>query len=112
MIIKYFGVNEYELGNKDEVINFGLRLTIDANVHLEEIIDKLNCQYTWDYNNDLNSQYIELTQIPDTNFKEIAFETIENIQEVIQPNAEWLTGYYGLIQLISLKMISENLKEQ
>ena len=33
------------------------------------------------------------------------------LTEIIAPNAKWEDGYQGLIQLISLKMISENLKE-
>jgi hypothetical protein len=65
----------------------------------------------WDYNDDLRSQYIEIETRPQVNFEGIARDSIENIREIIAADIKWESGYEGLIQLISLKMISENLKE-
>lgn len=111
MVVKYFGVNTFALGEENENIILGLKITFDANVHIEDILNKLNCVFTWDYNDDLKSQYIELENVPQTNFEDIAINSIENIKEIIDLDAKWEKGYEGLIQLVSLKMISEKLKE-
>ena len=58
------------------------------------------------------SQYVEFNSVPNVNFKNIALETIDNFTEIISPNSEWQSGYNGLIQIISLKMISEILKNK
>ena len=60
----------------------------------------------------MKSQYIELKTIPLVDFENIAIDTIDNINEIITQDAKWDKGYDGLIQLISLKMISEKLKEE
>ena len=78
----------------------------------ENILEKLDCDFVWDYNDDLKSQYIELKTIPKVDFESIAVDTIDNIYEIITPNAIWDIEYDGLVQLISLKMISEKLKEE
>lgn len=111
MIIKHFSVNDFELGNKENTINLGLRVTFDANIHVEDILEKLDCEYIWDYNNDLKTQYIELRSIPNVDFKNITMNTIININEIVNSNMHWKNDYNGFIQLISLKMISEKLKE-
>ena len=111
MIIKYYPVNAFVLGEEDETVILGLKITFDANIHIEDILDKLNCPFIWDYNDDLRSQYIEIEHRPQMNFENIALNSIENIMEIIAPDIKWESGYEGLIQLISLKMISEKLKE-
>lgn len=111
MVVKYFGVNTFVLGGEDENVILGLKITFDANIHIEDILNKLNCAFIWDYNDDLKSQYIELENVPQMNFEDIAINSIENIKEIIDGDAKWANGYEGLIQLISLKMISEKLKE-
>ena len=79
-------------------------------IYLWKIFSNLNCPFKWDYNNDLKSQYIEIETSPKLNFKDIAWNSIENISEIISLDIKWESGYEGLIQLISLKMISEKLK--
>lgn len=111
MIIKYYPVKTFVLGEDNQAITLGLKITFDANIHIEDVLDKLNCPFTWDYNDDLSSQYIEIENRPQVNFKNIAFNSIENIKEIIASDIKWKCGYEGLIQLLSLKMISEKLKE-
>lgn len=111
MIIKYYPVNRFTLGEEKEKVILGLKITFDANIHIENILDKLNCLFIWDYNDDLKSQFVEIENRPQVNFENIALDSIENIREIITPDIKWESGYEGLIQLISLKMISEKLKE-
>ena len=89
----------------------GLKITLDASVHIENILEALQDDLLWDYNDDLKSQYIEIKTEPHNDFKIIANDTIDNINEIITPSANWANGYDGLLQLICLKMISEKLKE-
>ena len=112
IVVHFFPIDSFELGREEANINMGLKLTFDANIHIENILERLECDFIWDYNDDLKSQYIELKSIPQVDFENIAIDTIDNISEVITPNAKWDKGYDGLIQLISLKMISEKLKEE
>jgi uridine kinase len=111
MIVKYYPVNTFDLGEENEIIILGLKITFDANIHIEDVLNKLDCSFMWDYNDDLRSQYIEIETRPQVNFEGIARDSIENIREIIAADIKWESGYEGLIQLISLKMISENLKE-
>ena len=111
MVIKFFSINNFDLGNEKEIINLGLKITLDANIHIEEILERLDCDFSWDYNDDLKSQYIELLSIPKNDFKELALDIIENVNELISTDAEFDVGYDGFIQLLSLKMISEKLKD-
>jgi len=85
---------------------------LDANIHIEGIIEKIDSDFFWDYNEDLKSQYIVLRSMPKIEFKDIAIDTIENINEIVDINVRWHTGYDGFIQLLLLKMISEKLKEE
>ena len=112
IIVKFFPINEFQLGDINEEIFLGLKIIFDANIHIEDILSKLDCKFDWDYNENLKSQYILLKSIPSINFEIIARETIENIEELISNKIEFASGYYGFLQLILLKMISEKLKEE
>ena len=112
LVIKYFSLNEFELGQATEFIQLGLKITLDANIHIEDILNKLDTKVEWDYNEDLKSQYLILRDIPNVDFEDIAIDSIENITEIIHSDITWSNGYDGLIELISLKMISEKLKEE
>lgn len=112
LTIKYFAIEDFAIGDEKVDIKLGLELTIDANIHLEDIFPKLDCEFIWDYNNDLKTQFIKLFSNPQTNFTEVALESIENIEEITtSKDIKLEDGYNGFIQLISLIMISEKLKE-
>lgn len=111
LVIKFFSVNELILGDDSQDVILGLKITVDANIHLEEVLDNLECDYIWDYNEDLLTQYIVLNEEPKNNFNLLADKYIPNINEIVISSPKWLSGYSGFIQLISLMMISEKLKE-
>jgi uridine kinase len=111
LIIKFFSTKEFKLGSESEKIKLGLEITLDANIHIEDILEKLYVEFDWNYNEDLQSQYVLLKEAPEVDFEAIAINTIENINEIIQPEIIWNNGYDGFIELIFLKMISEKLKE-
>ncbi|WP_167365467.1 uridine kinase [Flavobacterium phragmitis] len=110
MVINYFSINEYTIGQEGEAINLGLKITFDANIPIEDILNNLDCSFEWDYNYDLKTQFIKLNEVPNTSFEKVAFQCIENLDEIVSYNCKWEFGYEGFIQLLTLKMISEQLK--
>jgi uridine kinase len=112
VVINFFPIGTFLLGCDTKIINLGLKITFDANIHIENILKSLECDFMWDYNDDLKTQFIELKIIPEVDFEKIAIDTIDNINEIVSPfKVKWEKGYNGFIQLICLKMISEKLKE-
>lgn len=112
IIVEYYPLNEFSVGEDSQEIELCLRITFDANVYAEHIVHRLKGIFLWDYNSDLKTQYLDVKQLENTNFEEIALDVIPNIHEIVCPNPNWSTGYDGLIQLICLLMISEKLKEK
>lgn len=111
LIIEYFCINEIEVGNPDFEVKLGLKIIIDANVQLDNILNSIESKFIWDYNKDLKTQFLILENEPTIDFKNLANKYISNINEIIDQDAKWLSGYYGFLQFISLLMISEKLKE-
>ena len=111
LIIEYYSITDFKIGNQDSDIKLGLKIIIDANIQLDEIINSLKIDFTWDYNEDLKSQYLDLREEPAVNFKLLGEKYISNIYEIISPNAKWSKGYFGFLQFVTLIMISNKLKE-
>lgn len=111
IVVRFFPINSFEPGDEQASIKMGLKLTFDANIQIENILEQFGFDFIWDYKNDLKTQYIELNSIPKVDFEYIALDTIDNLNEIISPVAKWDKGFDGLIQLICIKMISEKLKE-
>ena len=112
MVVNFFPKNDFETGLSTDV-NIGLKITISASIFVEDLIETLNSnEIIWDYNDDLNSQFIILNNSPLNNFKTLAINTIENLNEVIDINAKWAEGYNGFLQYLCLKIICEKLKDE
>jgi len=111
LIINFYPINKINPGEYYKNIDLGLKVTLDASINMENILEKLNCDYIWDYNDDLKSQFLEFKTEPTINFKYTAIDTIDNIFELVDKDAVWNNGYNGLLQLVNLKLISEKLKE-
>jgi uridine kinase len=112
LIINYFPNNNFNPEIEDINLDIGLKITLSASIYVENLVKALNSKSVlWDYNDDLNSQYIILKNIPLNNFETLAWDTIENLNEVIDTNTKWDKGYDGLLQYLCLKIICEKLKE-
>ena len=112
MIVKFFSHNNFEPGLASADTSIGLKITISTSIYIEDLIELLQSnEIIWDYNDDLNSQYIILNKPPLNNFKILAMNTIENLNEIIDVNAKWENGYNGFLQYLCLKIICEKLKE-
>jgi uridine kinase/Gpi18-like mannosyltransferase len=111
LVLNFFPINKIQPGKESKKVDLGLKIIFDASINIEIILEKLNCEFSWDYNDDLKSQFIELTIEPTDDFKRIAIDSIDNIYELVSENARWNRGYDGFIQLLNIKLISEKLKE-
>lgn len=112
MVIKFFPVKNFKPGAKYSDASIGLKITLSANIYIEDLIQSLSSKLvSWDYNEDLSSQYIKLNNIPLNNFGMLAKESIQNINEIIDQDAKWAKGFDGLLQYLCAKIISEKLKE-
>lgn len=110
IIIKYYPLNEFSIGNLDANISMGLQITFDANIHLEHLLEQIDCNFEWDYNEDLKTQYIKFEYPPNNDFSLLASNHISNINEILDYEYQWLTGYRGIIQLMILLSLSEKMK--
>ena len=111
LTIKLFPENEFELGLENAEIQLCLKVTLDASFHLEEVIDNLDCPLLWDYNEDLVTQYLIFIEEPKVDFKKLAHKTILNVTEIVDDESEFLKGYDGFMQYLTLLLVSEKLKE-
>ena len=111
-IIKYYPLNDFELGDKNARITFGLKLTFSANIQIEKLLNMPGLDLEWDYNDDLNTQHINIKSEPDIDFEKLANEMILNADDITAYNHIWLNGYRGLVQLFIILKISEIMKSE
>jgi uridine kinase len=113
LVVNFFPINDLTSNTSEDPIDIGLKINFGANISIENLMDLFNPNsFSWDYNGDLNSQYLILNSEPSINFETLAKNTIENLNEITDLNAKWSKGYDGFIQYICLKIISEKLKEE
>lgn len=110
IIIRYYPIEYFKLGDSSAHYSMGVKLIFDANIHIEQLVEELDCNFTWDYNDDLSTQYLDLTEEPNNNFSQFSAQYIPNIFEIIDTDHQWLNGYRGIIQLIILISLSEKMK--
>ncbi len=114
IIIQYFNKsldNEETIENESDIM-LRLKIIIDANIDVENILYDLKLDYEWDYNEDLKTQYIILNEEPTINFNNFAQEKILNLKDIIYSEYNFRDGYDGFIQFILLKAIAEKLKDK
>jgi uridine kinase len=116
LILNYFASKNFEIGNPLNFPKLHLKITLDSSVRLDNLMQLMlenNITFTWDYSNDLESQYLLLpnSQIITTNrLEKIARKTILNSDEILSISPKWETGYRGFTQLISTLIISEKMR--
>lgn len=92
-----------------------LTIEMNASIPLERVIPafkKLNCNFYWDYSEDLSNQLIRFDIEPENlDINWFVNNNITNSSELIhQP--EWLSGYAGVTQFLIIFAISEIMKER
>jgi uridine kinase len=110
LIIEYFSIDKINIEKENEEYNLSLKIVVNANLRLDDLLNDLDCEFVWDYNSDLKTQYIILNKEPKLDFKYFANSNIPNLNEIVSLNSVWLGGYSGLLQTISVMLISDKLK--
>ena len=98
---------------KDD-INLSLSITCSSDVDLDLFLDQmqqLDVLKKWDYQDDLHTVHMEFNgSVPAEQLSHIAEQSIENLNEIISPDAQWQPDYRGIIQYIIIATISKELK--
>jgi len=110
IIINYYPIVEVDIDNPNNHIEIGLQVTFDADIHMEDILSKINCKCEWDYNEDLKTQFINFKSEPNSNFMMHASNFISNLNEILDHNHQWQNGYKGFLQFLILLVLSEKMK--
>ncbi len=103
-------INYYPIGELTVDINIGLQVTFDADIHMEDILNKMDCNCEWDYNKDLKTQFINFKSEPNNDFMLYASKYIFNLNEILDNDHEWQNGYRGFLQFLILLILSEKMK--
>jgi uridine kinase len=115
LTINYFSDTNFEIGNPDIQPKIKLKVILDSSVSIESLVqelDKANILPEWDYASDLKTQFIILSSPPTKeDITRISKKIIPNIEEFTMHQHVWVDGYRGFVQLITLLLLSEKLKE-
>jgi uridine kinase len=115
LIISQTPVQPFEPGSSTENIQTKLKLTIDANISLDNIVASFelqNIKFNHDYDINLEHQFLEIeTPISPDFISSIANDCIPNLSEITKNrDVEWGADYDAITQLIILILISNKLK--
>ena len=116
LVIRFFSEDDYEPGDMAFDPNLQLKVMLKLDIEVEGIVEALETkgyQLEHFYDSDMKYQHIVLNApIPTHDLIEIAERFIENIDEIVNGNdIEWREGYHGFIQLMTLALLSHNLKK-
>jgi uridine kinase len=110
LIIEYFSQNDFSIDSTDKP-ELGLRLTLNSNIHLENIILSLRdngLDVFHDYSEDLEKQTISLEKPPSgTILETIMRNELMNIDEILDIDVRLEDGFKGFVQLVCLIMIDD-----
>lgn len=116
LIISYFTEDKFEVGSLNFNPKLNVKISMDSSIHLEGLVKKLmdeKIDVSWDYADDLKSQFIIVRQASTKELiVRIAKEIIPNIEELIAQDATWLEGYRGIVQLTVMVALSEMMREK
>lgn len=115
LIILNYTDDQFEIGESIFSPRVLVKFTLDSSVDLEHLAIKLTREqipFDHDYSEDLQTQYLTLVD-DDTGFsvKGWVDKLVPNSEEIISSDASFLQGIRGLVQLIILILISEQMKE-
>lgn len=116
LVIRFFSDDDYETGDMAYDPKLLLKVMLKLDIEVESIVEALETkgyQIEHFYDSDMKYQHIVLNApVMTHDLVEIADQFIENIDEIVNGNdIEWREGYHGFIQLMTLALLSHNLKK-
>jgi uridine kinase len=109
-IINYFVDDNFEEDKINTIPIIKLKLEIDSNINTEILCTFLlqnNISYTWDYSENLETQYFHFNQEPFLDYKSLSNDLILNLDELISQEIKWQEGYRVIIQLFILLIVRD-----
>jgi len=116
LVIRFFSDDDYVAGDLSIEPKLKLKVMLKLDIELEHIIEALEAQsYTIEhvYDADMIYQHITVNEpIDQETLINIAQRYIEHIDELVNGHAiKWASGYHGMIQLLTLALLSHNMKK-
>lgn len=116
IVITYFPMNKVDLSNSTEKeVNLGIKLKLESSIFMDDILTILSDEgidINWDYSNDLKSQEIIISSnLEQFDWEQITKDTITNVEEIVSPDCIFENGQRGFIQFLTLRVLSEKMKE-
>lgn len=115
VVISLFPSNDNDFEGHQYKGDLGLSLALNASIPLDHVIHAFQshgCDISWDYSQDLKTQYIIFNKEPsnlDINWYVATY--IKNHSELVdQP--KWQSGYAGIIQFLILFAMSEIMQDR
>jgi len=116
LLIQYFTDKPIDIKTITETQPIKLKTTLHSNFKIDVLINNLTAlhiPFEWDYSDNLEQQHLILpAPIPPQTLLSIAKEAIPNLEELIATSIKWSPDYRGTIQLLTLFILSEKMKEQ
>lgn len=115
LVVRYYSEDVYDAADvsADPHIKLNLMLHLDLEVEgiVEDIMD-YGIEILHHYDSDMRFQHIQMDAgLSADQYQRIAEHYIENIDEIVNGhNIHWEAGYQGMIQLITLALISHHMK--
>ncbi len=115
LVVRYYSEDIYEESDvtADPKIKLNLMLNLDLEVEsLVEAIINEGTDIVHHYDSDMRFQHIQMDAgLTSIQYQCIAEQYIENIDEIVNGHAiHWQDGFQGMIQLITLALISHHMK--
>jgi len=115
LIIQYLPTHLVSLDIPPDQLQLRLKVILDANISLDQLLHFLrinNYQVEWDYENNLEKQYLLLMQpIPRELLQAAAHQLLPSMEDFIPRNAQWAENYRGAVQLLILLMVQAKMVE-
>ena len=116
LVIRFFSDDDYEAGDVAVDPKLKLKVMLKLDVEVEGIVEALE-EYGHEiehvYDADMIYQHITIKDNVDkVELVETAERFIEHIDELVNGNdIKWASGYHGVIQLMTLALLSHNMKK-
>ena len=120
LVIQYFPLtplspNKEKTDDQLKGLDLGINITLDSSVNIESIVNdlwNLGVKLDWDYSNDLKSQFIRIySDLDNIDWKVILKDKIPNLDELVPYEVTFQPKQRGLVQLLILKILSEEMKD-
>jgi uridine kinase len=115
LIIDYYTRDKFKVGSANISPKVLLKLTLSSEFHVEDLVlamEEGGWLISWDYGEDLKSQYFTFESYPnESELQTLASTFLPSMEEVLTPLSSWENSYLGIVQLFVLVMVNKKYLE-